>query len=362
MSDQQANLQYASLLAKSTNQNDEFYTKPTIFDVIVQENMQSLFKTSFNHFFKWLINTHSNRFKHFKAFNDEIYLLIHSSIEFLYLKAYNALFAEYFYGMKRLNITNNFHRVLSILFSIVVPYLKSKLDATYEELERNVDEQQLNHDLDNTSNFILRLKLRIKKIMLKFYPYLHLIWSMSFWFYRFKFMINTSDFNSPLLRIVNQRLVYDTDRDTNTLKLSLFKKLLNYSNYGFTGLLFLIQFYQWYNDYSNENGSENRPLSLVNLLKTTGVINDHNVNNDTIIPAPKLPTKLSNSKAYKLLKDKNLCPLCTKKRTNECVLSVSGFVFCYVCIFKFVKEHKRCPLTNYPCNIKNIIRIYDSSE
>jgi len=62
------------------------------------------------------------------------------------------------------------------------------------------------------------------------------------------------------------------------------------------------------------------------------------------------------------MQDKNLCPLSTKKRTNECVLSVSGFVFCYVCIFKFVREHQRCPLTNYPCTIKNIIRIYDSSD
>ena len=76
----------------------------------------------------------------------------------------------------------------------------------------------------------------------------------------------------------------------------------------------------------------------------------------------KLASKLENNKAYKQMQDKNLCPLCIKKRTNECVLSVSGFVFCYVCIFKFVREHQRCPLTNYPCTIKNIIRIYDSSD
>jgi peroxin-12 len=359
MSNQHApNLQYASLLAKSSDENENSYIKPTIFDVIVQENMQSLFRTSFNHFFKWLI-AQSNRFKCFKYYNDEIYLFIHSSIEFLYLKAYNALFAEYFYGMKRINIKNNIQRILSIVFSIIVPYFKSKLDAFYEDLEKSVDEQQLKNELKNNNS----LKLRIKKLMLKYYPYFHLIWSMTFWFYRFKFMINTSDFNSPLLRIINQRLVYDTDRDSNTNTLSLFKKILNGTNYVFTSLLFMIQFYQWYQDYNNnDNDSENKPVSLVNFFKTSGLLNDHNINNDSLIPPPKLASKLENNKAYKQMQDKNLCPLCIKKRTNECVLSVSGFVFCYVCIFKFVREHQRCPLTNYPCTIKNIIRIYDSSD
>lgn len=356
---QQPNLQYASILAKSNVQNEEEHIKPTIFDIIVQENMQSLFKSSFNHFFKWLI-AHSNRFRKLKAYNDELYLLIHSSIEFLYLKAYNALFAEYFYGMRRLNIKSNMHRVLSIIFSIIVPYLKSKLDTLYETIERELDEQQLNYEISNTSAKIKRFKLKLKKFMLRYYPYLHLIWSLVFWYYRFKFMINKSDYNSPLLRIVSQRLVYDTERDASTSQLSLFKKLLNYSNYAFTSLLFFIQFYQWYNDYSNDDTA--RPITMVNMLKKSGIINDHNAFNDTIIPPPKLAPRLENNKAFKLLQEKNLCPLCTKKRTNECVLSVSGFVFCYVCIFKFVKEHQRCPLTNYPCTVKNIIRIYNSTD
>jgi peroxin-12 len=356
---QPLNMQYASLVAKpSLDQTaDTSQVKPTIFDVIVQENMQSLFRSSFNHFFKWFI-AQSNRFKRLKNFNDEIYLFLHSSVEFLYLKAYNALFAEHFYGMKRFNIKTNMQRILSIVFSVVIPYFKSKLDALYEDLERSVDEQQLSMELKNQTNIIIRFKLKLKKLMLRFYPYLHLIWSLTFWFYRFKFMINVSEFNSPLLRLINQRLVYDLDRD-RTIQPGLFMQLLNYSNHAFTSLIFLIQFYQWYNDY-NENDSSTKPVSLVSLLNQSGIVDEQN--KDSIILPPKLASKLEKNKTYRNLIQKNFCPLCANKRTNECVLSVSGFVFCYVCIFKFVKEHQRCPLTNYPCTIKNIIRIYDSSD
>ncbi|RVW60637.1 Peroxisome biogenesis protein 12 [Vitis vinifera] len=36
--------------------------------------------------------------------------------------------------------------------------------------------------------------------------------------------------------------------------------------------------------------------------------------------------------------DRTICPLCSQKRTNPSVVAVSGFVFCYACIFKYVSQ------------------------
>ena len=36
--------------------------------------------------------------------------------------------------------------------------------------------------------------------------------------------------------------------------------------------------------------------------------------------------------------DKALCPLCSEKRANPSVVTVSGFIFCYGCIFKYVSQ------------------------
>jgi hypothetical protein len=56
--------------------------------------------------------------------------------------------------------------------------------------------------------------------------------------------------------------------------------------------------------------------------------------------------------------DRTLCPLCCQKRNNPSVLSVSGFVFCYSCIFKSVSQvdilltsHSKQPFSVFLCCI-----------
>ncbi|KAK8953263.1 Peroxisome biogenesis protein 12 [Platanthera guangdongensis] len=39
-----------------------------------------------------------------------------------------------------------------------------------------------------------------------------------------------------------------------------------------------------------------------------------------------------------LPRDRTICPLCSQKRVNPSVLAISGFVFCYSCIFKYVSQ------------------------
>lgn len=205
MSEPVTNLQYASLLSKTTPQQapSQNEARPTIFDILAQENMHQLFRQAFNHVFKWLDTTFA-KFRHINRYRDEIYLTLHSFIEFLYLKAYDGLFSETFYGLKRINLSSTLKRVMSIAFSVIVPYLKAKLDETYEELERLVDEPEL---VAPTG-----LKKILSKIMLVVYPYFNLIWHCVFWLFRFRFIINASPYSSPLLKILSVRLVYNLDQ------------------------------------------------------------------------------------------------------------------------------------------------------
>ncbi len=34
------------------------------------------------------------------------------------------------------------------------------------------------------------------------------------------------------------------------------------------------------------------------------------------------------------------------------------FVFCYPCIYKYVAEHRCCPVTNYPANSDHLVKLY----
>ena len=45
--------------------------------------------------------------------------------------------------------------------------------------------------------------------------------------------------------------------------------------------------------------------------------------------------------------DRTLCPLCLQKRANPSVMAVSGFVFCYTCVFKYTNQVRISSLTMF---------------
>jgi peroxin-12 len=335
--------QYSSLISNNA--------KITIFDVIAQENLSNLFQTAFNHLSKWLIGNYK-QLKRFRKYVDEIYLVIHSLIEYAYLKTNNALFSEYFYGIKRDCSNTKKTRILSIIFSIILPYLKRKLDDYFEDLEKGVD--------------LNTVKLgRFRRFYLKIYPIVHLCWSSTFWFYRIFYAFNLTEFNSPLLHVLNIKLkpiqminiVFAHDQ-------SVLENMFSYLNHAFTGALFFIQFLSWY-QLQNSNESEevllNENLSKndlnVNFLNELKSNVDYANQSIFIVEPPKLNENLM--KTFHSNKSSS-CPLCNLNRTNDCAVDVSGFVFCYPCIYKYVNKNKCCPITKLPCDSNNLIRIYST--
>lgn len=111
--------------------------------------------------------------------------------------------------------------------------------------------------------------------------------------------------------------------------------------------VFFLQFLEWW--YSSDNQSTVKTL--------------------TSLPAPPPPVHLqqehsgqdissNEAKDTQLGSDRTTCPLCRRLRTNATVLSTSGFVFCYRCIYTYVKANRRCPLTSYPSDLQHLIKIY----
>uniref|UniRef100_A0A0N4ZQ24 Peroxisome assembly protein 12 n=1 Tax=Parastrongyloides trichosuri TaxID=131310 RepID=A0A0N4ZQ24_PARTI len=66
--------------------------------------------------------------------------------------------------------------------------------------------------------------------------------------------------------------------------------------------------------------------------------------------------KLSERDTLSLSKDQ--CPLCLKKRENDTVLSVSGYIFCFKCIHNYVKKYGLCPVTSTPATLNELVRLY----
>ncbi len=78
---------------------------------------------------------------------------------------------------------------------------------------------------------------------------------------------------------------------------------------------------------------------------------------DAPIPPPPLPPQFLSS-AIAIPTDPRLCPICRKERSNP-AMSISGYVFCYPCLYRYVEEKSECPISRMRCNTQNITKIYD---
>ena len=104
--------------------------------------------------------------------------------------------------------------------------------------------------------------------------------------------------------------------------------------------------------------------------ENSSLMDNDKVTRDSAIPAPKPPRlnhKLSiidNLREIKSRGPRNstVCPLCHRKRVNP-VASPSGYVFCYRCILRHIKEHGEiCPLTRTLCEKSDLVRIFEPMQ
>lgn len=93
--------------------------------------------------------------------------------------------------------------------------------------------------------------------------------------------------------------------------------------------VFFLQFLEWW--YSSENRSTVKSL--------------------TSLPAPPPPLHLQEERG-------GACALCRRPRANATALSTSGFVFCYRCIYTYVRANRRCPVSGFPTELQHLIKIY----
>ncbi|KAI0208783.1 Peroxisome assembly protein 12 [Lamellibrachia satsuma] len=284
--------------------------------------------------------------------SDETYSLLHLIVEHSYLKQYHASFGEHFYQLKRVlvdQIRTSSKRGLptschlrSLACLVLFPYVKAKCDLFYEELRDKADV-----GLPPMS----RWKARCCRVFLAMYPIVHLTWEGAMLCFHIAYLFGWSSVHNPLLKVAGVILkISEDDRQTHTLSAPLKFKHKSWLQTG--GLLadrvlavvasalsrglsvsvFLLQFLEWW--YRSDRRSE----SLTNL---------------PVPPPPTLP--VSRDVLPRL---NSVCPLCHKLRTNDTVLAVTGFVYCYPCIYHYLKENNTCPLTGYPAHIRHLVRLY----
>ncbi|XP_036943924.1 peroxisome assembly protein 12 [Acanthopagrus latus] len=346
--------------------------QPSIFEVVAQESLMEAVRPALRHAVKVLAESNPSRFGFLWRSFDELYLLLDLLLQNHFLSHCSASFSENFYSLKRVTAGQRppallgLHRKShwrSLLLLCLVPYLKAKLEAT---LVQQRDEEDFSIRLAQTK------RQKLYRAAMAAYPYVNSAWHAWVFIQQLLFVFGVVRTHSPLLWLARVRLARLNAQDIRHMELrssrtgnpaegSLVQRALWLMSQGARGValslssslslgVFFLQFLEWW--YSSDNQ---------NTVKTL-----------TSLPAPPPPVHLqqehsgqdsspvSSSKAEdtQLSSDRTKCPLCRRLRTNATVLSTSGFVFCYRCIYMYVKANRRCPLTSYPTDLQHLIKIY----
>lgn len=352
----------------STSVNEQ----PSIFEVLAQESLMEAVRPALRHAVKVLAESNPSRFGFLWQRFDELYLLLDLLLQNHFLSHCSASFSENFYGLKRVSggrglpVRLGLHRRShwrSLLLLCLVPYLRAKLEAT---LARQRDEEDFSIRLAQTRS------QRLYRAAVAAYPYVSSAWQAWVFCQQLFFIFGVSRTHNPLLWLARVRLVRLNAQDIRDMELktsktgspadgSLLQRAWWMTSQAARGValslstslslgVFFLQFLEWW--YSSDNQSTVKTLtSLPAPPPPLHLQQEHSCQDPPSISA-------NHSEETQAGSHSRTCPLCRGLRTNATVLSTSGFVFCYRCVYTYVKANRRCPVTGYPTELQHLIKIY----
>lgn len=262
------------------------------------------------------------------------------------------------------------------------------------------------------------IKSSLKSSFLALYPYFHLMHDGLVYLYHFSYLFNKTNFYDPWLRasgLIVKRLsredrlvqlaidLYHTHSERAwlsqipfmpfriALRAGVFIRYGPTTNVGDSFLfpflfltrkhflpffcrdrirlivpvgLFGFRFMEWY--YSVENSVQNSrnvipppPDPPVPASSHSSFTPTPPSSADEPRPITSATRQYRSSQGQPLTLPENpeLCPICRGPRRNPAFLP-TGLLFCYTCIFEYVREHQRCPYTHLPVRISDICRLY----
>ncbi|TYZ66454.1 hypothetical protein PybrP1_009987 [[Pythium] brassicae (nom. inval.)] len=393
---------------------------PSLFELLMQERMAGGVKPAL----EYLVHTATESYPQLSAALpvrrlEETFALLRLLTERYFLARYDSLATERFYGMKRVSLRtaaapggvgeplateplSDAARRQSLLYAVMLPYVKAKLDNYFRTLQETLPRtmpatptasaarSQSEADGSERGNggralvavararmnvFLQRLQqlqvlFRLKRAFLQAYPFAHFAYEGSFFLYQWLYLFGDTPYFSPLLRRMKIVLVRVTAADESMLRQSqsdyrdqMLAKLSGSSvamrarrfllraswatvDHSYVLLLLGVAGYKFIEWMYSEEG-------VAVKMRMTGA--------DSPIPPPPLPPQFSGSALTLSSADPAACPVCGKARVNP-AMAVSGYVFCYTCIYRYVEQHGECPVTQMTCDLPSIAKIYDDAR
>ena len=166
--------------------------KISFFEMVASDSLYSYFEGGFKYIYS-IITSHYDSLVSIQYYGDEAYLLFDLALQSYYLSKHNSLYAENFFSFSRsaISFTNNRlktysrkHKIITIIFEVILPYLRLKLQKWYQSKKNDPSGLSFNkkylgvipamNGIYSFIDFLYKLKFLLQKDFRFFKPYLHI--------------------------------------------------------------------------------------------------------------------------------------------------------------------------------------------
>eukprot|EP00756_Hemistasia_phaeocysticola_P063016 Hpha_TRINITY_DN6487_c0_g1::TRINITY_DN6487_c0_g1_i1::g.268::m.268/K13345/PEX12, PAF3; peroxin-12 len=336
---------------------------PTFFEMRAQEDLMDNLKGAFRYALT-VTAQREPRLVNVLRYADEIFLALWAYLDWKSLSSLDATFCEDFYGLKRVVVgqaappalqDNDWKpvsstsqgtstargelgpfqaltrrdRIYTLVVTILVPYLREKVAehvARFNEAQNGEGEEEAGR----WSYW--------SEMLAKAYPWVNMAYELVVTIYWVRYLFE-SQWWSPwnhARRIVVKRLDYNDymrSRQASSL-------VVDAGRYGLTLLVVVFKLLEWWHS-------------------TESVRQQADEADTSRISAPPPPPGIQNAPAAL---PETSCPQCRQRVTNPTLNAASGVVYCYPCVHQYVEAHKHDPLTQIPCTLEHLRRVYESAS
>ncbi|CAG8560328.1 8192_t:CDS:2 [Cetraspora pellucida] len=366
--------------------------RPSIFELISQESIQEMIQPAVRYVLSVFTQRYPRYLLRFVNRFDELYAIVMLFVEKHFLEEWNASFFENFYGLKRIRFLRskfnlpdatpdaklqklrNIDIWKSLFVLVCIPYVKAKLDNLYEKINGGVGTRLLGsaffvrENVNERQHIQAFRKERVRRFLCNvfkyLYPWANALYNGSILLYNIAYMYDKTPFHTPWLKLIGiqiRRLSTEDYREhikrqSQSRHLANFRDMtklqvtryilamvlyrgLDFLKILLPMLIFFFKFLEWW--YSSEFSKRLSGGDGVDIQPP-----------DIILPDPR---------GIPLPESSNICPLCVSQLTNPTAIP-SGYVFCYTCIFHYVEEFNRCPVTLIKIRTDELRKVYNSTS
>ncbi|KAH8276423.1 hypothetical protein KR018_006912 [Drosophila ironensis] len=298
-------------MAEAANVRQNLQNVPSIFEISAAETLDNLIYPALSKIFDYFGLRLDFKLWRGPRVREELSPLLTWLLQYLYLRNRASSFGESFYGLQRTSTSTG------ELLTQRQQFTSATLLTLLPYVERRLRSRSARHEESSPWE---------GRLLGAFHAY-HAAKAA----HTFLYLIKYARSHSPIFRALGLTLRYPSEPPREDQWTYLVLKMLEV-------LAFFLQFVQWW--YSNDQ-----------RRKVGGAL----LNPEAL---PERP--LEGDEGRQELPKRGECPVCLLAIQTPTACSVSGYVFCWQCIVKRLKEQGTCPVTGYPISLEDLVRIYEA--